>query len=276
MRTDLESVVLGLQSVRVVPGERVSDDEAAQEVVAAEHADNAEREEGQADTVRQEGLVVNPKPRPGVLESDPGDSDEGEGSSQCWVSRENRKNHARANHCALDDRQENLVGPNLVEPLAHRSSQRRNSFVGVLVEEEVKCEEEEGEAQAVVGSTLGDDDVPDVLRDVLVGEPTLGDAVGEDRVGGSDARADDEGFEKLEPREESPDKEGGDQPGTGHDREEEHGQRLPLLAKVGLGKGNAGEKDLQVVETGRSQNAAAQERTQPYLNPNDDANCLEG
>jgi hypothetical protein len=52
MRTDLESVVLGFQSVRVVPSERVSDDEAAQQVVAAEHADDAEREEGQADTVR--------------------------------------------------------------------------------------------------------------------------------------------------------------------------------------------------------------------------------
>lgn len=74
-RAHLEGVVFGFQSVRVVPGEGVSDDEAAQQVVAAEHADDAEREEGQGDAVRKEGLVVDPEPRTGVLESDPRESD---------------------------------------------------------------------------------------------------------------------------------------------------------------------------------------------------------
>ena len=66
--TDLESLVLRLEAVKVVPADAVADDEARQQVVAAQEPDNAERKEGEADAVRQEVVVVDQVVQLGVLE----------------------------------------------------------------------------------------------------------------------------------------------------------------------------------------------------------------
>lgn len=55
----LESVILGLHTVVVVPGECVADDEAREDVVRPKYTDDAKGEEGECNTKGQERLVVN-------------------------------------------------------------------------------------------------------------------------------------------------------------------------------------------------------------------------
>jgi hypothetical protein len=56
--------------------------------------------------------------------------------------------------------------------------------VGVLPKENIEWQVDEGHAEAVVCAALGDDDVAYVARNVRFGKAALGDAVGENRVGG--------------------------------------------------------------------------------------------
>lgn len=52
-------MILSLHAVVVVPGERVTDNEACQDIVRAKNADDAESEESKSNAEREERLVVN-------------------------------------------------------------------------------------------------------------------------------------------------------------------------------------------------------------------------
>lgn len=55
----LERLLLRLLTEEVVPSHGITKDEAAEEVIRADHADDTQREEGDGHTVEDEGLVVD-------------------------------------------------------------------------------------------------------------------------------------------------------------------------------------------------------------------------
>lgn len=85
------------------------------------------------------------------------------------------------------DRQSDLIEPYFVNPLRDGSSSGLNrGVVRVGPEDEVESQVDEREAETVVGSTLSNDDVSNVLGDMLLCKSSLRDRVCEDGVGRSD------------------------------------------------------------------------------------------
>ncbi len=70
---------------------------------------------------------------------------------------------------------------------------------------------------------------------------TFADRAGQDRVGRSDARANDQAFEVGETGHEAPDKKTRDEPRAEHDRSKERHQAQPFPPQISFRKGNPSE-----------------------------------
>lgn len=73
---------------------------------------------------------------------------------------------------------------------------------------------------------------------------TFADGVGKNRVGRSNARANDERLEEREVGDERPNKESGHEPGASHDRDKQDEQTESVPPAICLRKRDTGEQDL--------------------------------
>ena len=219
----LERVVERLEAEPVVPGENVAGDEAREHVVAADHATGSRNEERERDGEDEEAFAVDVLVVLGPMQQLLGHpADDG----------------------AVRDTEQDGLAPRLAEPHTHG---RAGVAAVADVLDQVEREEEEGVTQAVVGAGLGHDDLLQVLRHVAVGEAALDNDVGEDGVGGCDARPNRQGVQEAEVWHQRPDKQAGAQPHAGHNGTQEDGQRLPLLLEVPARQLDAGQDQLHAI-----------------------------
>lgn len=148
--------------------------------------------------------------------------------------------------CPVHYTQYDSITPRLPKPQSHchacPSALSNSSVADVL--DQVQRQEQKWVPEPVVGTGLGDNDLLQVLGDILIGELALDNDVGQDRVSRRDARADGEGMQEGDVRDEAPDQERGREPHGGHDRAQEKCEGLPLLLEVAAGKLDTGEDQL--------------------------------
>lgn len=148
--------------------------------------------------------------------------------------------------CPVHYTQYDSVTPCLPKPQSHchaNPSALSNASVADVLDQ-VQRQKQKWVPKPVVGTGLGDNDLLQVLGHVVIGKLALDNDVGQDRVSRRDARADGEGMQEGEVRDEAPDKERGREPHEGHDGAQENGEGLPLRLEVAARKLDTSEDQL--------------------------------
>lgn len=109
---------------------------------------------------------------------------------------------------------------------------------------EVRSQHQKGEPKAIVGASLGGDDLTERAGDEFVGKGPLGDGLGEDGVGAGDGGADDEGGQEGDLGDGGEHARRGAEPHHCHDGQQAEGHLLPAVEVVPGGELVAGDDEL--------------------------------